>query len=76
MSLQLWEKIRQDIPDLPEQIRSGQFGALLDWLRQNIHRHGSKFEPQELMQRVTGSKIDSGAYMRYLQEKYGKIYGL
>jgi len=76
MSLQLWEKIRQDISDLPEQIRSGKFGALLDWLRQNIHRHGGKFEPQELMQRVTGSKIDSGAYMRYLQEKYGKIYGL
>ena len=48
----------------------------MDWLRQNIHRHGGKFEPQELMQRVTGSKIDSGAYMRYLQEKYGKIYGL
>jgi carboxypeptidase Taq len=76
MSLQLWERIRADIPDLSEQIRSGKFAALLDWLRKNVHHHGAKFEPQELMQRVTGSKIDSGAYMRYLKEKFGKIYGL
>ncbi len=76
MSLQLWERIRQDIPDLSDQIRNGNFAELLAWLRKNIHSYGAKFEPQELMQRVTGSKIDSRPYMRYLQGKYSKIYGL
>jgi carboxypeptidase Taq len=76
MSLQLWEKINIDIPDLSEQIRAGKFSTLLDWLRKSVHRHGAKFEPQELMQRVTGSKIDAGAYMRYLKGKFSKIYGL
>jgi carboxypeptidase Taq len=76
ISLQLWEKINADIPDLDDQIRRGEFSALLGWLRDKIHRHGAKFEPQELMQRVTGSKIDPAPYMRYLRTKFGQIYGL
>jgi len=76
ISVQLWEKINQDIPDLEGQIEAGKFGALLSWLREKIHRHGAKFEPQELVQRVTGSRIDPGAYVRYLTEKFGEIYNL
>lgn len=76
VSVQLWERINADIPDLTDQIRQGTFEPLLGWLRENIHRHGAKFEPQELMQRVTGSKIDPAPYVNYLQTKYGEIYGL
>jgi carboxypeptidase Taq len=73
---QLWECINADIPDLPEQIRRGEFAPWLDWLREKVHVHGSKFEPLELIQRVTGSKIDPAPYMRYLTSKYSEIYGL
>jgi carboxypeptidase Taq len=76
MSLQLWERIEAEIPDLTEQIRSGKFTALLEWLQHNVYCHGAKFEPQALMQRVTGSKIEAGPYLHYLQEKFSKIYGL
>jgi carboxypeptidase Taq len=76
ISAQLWEKIASDIPDLPEQFRKGKFDALLGWLREKIHVHGAKFEPQELVQRVTGSKIDPAAYLRYLRDKYSQIYEL
>ncbi|MEZ0395561.1 MAG: carboxypeptidase M32 [Anaerolineales bacterium] len=76
ISVQLWEKIQADLPDLDDQIRAGKFEALLGWLREHIHRHGRKFMPQELIQRVTGSKIDPAPYMRYLRRKYSEIYGL
>jgi carboxypeptidase Taq len=76
ISAQLWERILAEIPGLQEQFRKGDFSALLDWLRKNIHCYGSKYEPQELVQRVTGSKIDPAPYMRYLQTKFGEIYGL
>jgi len=75
ISVQLWEKIQQDIPNLEEQIERGEFSALLGWLREKIHRHGSKFEPQELVEKVTGSKIDPQPYIRYLNTKYRDIYG-
>ena len=76
ISVQLWEKINAAIPDLDDQIRAGKFDALLGWLRENIHVHGRKYEPQELVQKVTGSKITPEPYLRYLETKYSEIYGL
>jgi len=76
VSVQLWEKINKDIRGLDDQIRKGDFGELLGWLRKNIHQHGQKFEPQTLVQNVTGSKITPEPYVRYLTKKYGEIYGL
>lgn len=76
VSAQLWEKIRKDIRDLDDQICKGNFGELLGWLRTNIHQHGHKYDPQDLVQRVTGSKITAEPYVRYLTKKYSEIYGL
>jgi carboxypeptidase Taq len=75
ISAQLWERLNADIPDLPEQIRGGEFSNWLGWLHSHIHCYGSKYEPQELVARVTGTKIDPAPYMRYLTEKYRGIYG-
>jgi carboxypeptidase Taq len=76
VSAQLWEKINKDIRNLDDQIRKGDFSELLAWLRKNIHQHGQKYEPQTLVERVTGSKISPQPYVRYLTKKYGEIYGL
>ena len=76
VSAQLWEKILEDIPALPSNIRSGDFSELLAWLREKVHRHGAKFDPQEMVQKITGSKITPEPYLRYLKKKYSEIYNL
>jgi len=76
VSAQLWECINKDISNLPDQLRKGDFLELLDWLRKNLHQHGAKFEPQELVQRITGSKITPEPYINYLNKKYSEIYNL
>ncbi|NOT05958.1 MAG: carboxypeptidase M32 [Anaerolineales bacterium] len=76
VSVQLWEKINKDIRDLDSQIHDGKFDELLAWLRKNIHVHGHKYDPQDLVKNVAGSKIDPSAYVRYLTKKYSDIYGL
>ena len=68
--------IRKAIPDIEFQFRQGKFDGLLDWLRTNVHQHGAKFEPQELVKRVTGSTITPQPYLDYLQTKYTEVYGL
>jgi carboxypeptidase Taq len=75
VSVQLWESIRKDIPNLDEQIEKAEFKPLLSWLVEKVHRHAAKFECQELVQRVTGSKIDPQPYLKYLETKYTDIYG-
>jgi carboxypeptidase Taq len=54
----------------------GEFGALLGWLRENVHRHGKKYEPDALIERATGHPPDTGPYLRYLETKFGDLYGL
>lgn len=76
VSAQLWEKINKDIPDLDAQIRKGNFNVLFAWLRKNIHQYGQKYQPQQLMEMATGSRITPEPYVRYLTKKYSEIYGL
>ncbi len=76
VSAQLWEKIHESIPNLEDQISQGKFDDLLAWLRTNIHQHGSKYEPQDLIKKVTGTGITPEPYMRYLRGKYSEIYNL
>jgi carboxypeptidase Taq len=75
ISLQIWEKVREAIPDLDEQFEQGEFGALREWLGENLHRHGRKFTPKETLERVAGSPLDAGPYLRYLKDKVGELTG-
>lgn len=76
LSVQFYEKALAEHPELPEEIRGGRFETLHRWLTDNIHRHGSRYEPVELIRRVTGTGLDAGPYLRYIREKYGDIYGI
>jgi len=71
MSVQIWEKAQEDIPDLEDRIERGDFASLRDWLGDNVHAHGRKFTPQETLRRATGSTIDAKPYLAYLKRKYG-----
>jgi carboxypeptidase Taq len=75
-SVQLWEQMLKERPSVPAEIEAGQYSAILDWLREKIHRHGMKFTLPELSQRITGGPLRWEPYMHYLQTKYGEIYGL
>ncbi len=71
---QLWEKAVEDRPSIPDDIRQGEFGALLTWLQDNVYQHGRKYEPKELIERVTGKPISTEPYIRYLRRKFSEIY--
>jgi carboxypeptidase Taq len=77
LSLQFYRQTLQDLPDLPQLFTRGEFGALLNWLREHIHRHGSKFTANELIRRITGAEtLEAGPYLAYIKAKYGEIYDL
>src|SRR5262245_25481665 len=63
-------------PDIPCEIASGRFTALHGWLTENIHRHGRKFTPDEIVVRATGSPMRMEPYLAYLRGKYGELYRL
>jgi carboxypeptidase Taq len=72
---QIWERIQREIPDLDQQMASGEFGALRGWLVEHLHRYGRKFTPKETIAMVAGGPIDPEPYLRYLTSKVTSLYG-
>ena len=71
MSVQIWEKMQGDVGDLDALMERGEFTPLREWLEQNVHRHGRKYAPQELLEKAVGSQIDARPYIAYLKRKFG-----
>ena len=69
ISVQIWERMQEDVVDVSEQMGRGEFGDLREWLREHVHRHGRKFMPAEMLERIVGGPIDAEPYLRYLQAK-------
>jgi carboxypeptidase Taq len=77
LSGQFFGQAMHEIPDLPEQFSRGEFGPLLTWFVDKIHRHGRKYTANELLERVTGAPaIEAGPYLRYIKQKFSDIYGI
>lgn len=75
ISMQLWEKMEAEIGPQGEEFAKGSFLHLRDWMRDNLHQHGSKYEPAEILERVVGTReLDPGPYLGYLKRKFGEIY--
>src|SRR5215203_225425 len=76
LSAQLFEEATRARPNIREEMGDGEFGTLLGWLWENIHRHGSRFDPDELIEMATGRPLKTAPYLRYLKNKFGELYGL
>ena len=73
---QFLDRLLSDLPDAYERVAAGDLGPILGWLREKIHRHGAAKTPKELISEVTGEALEPGYFLRYLESKYGEIYGL
>jgi carboxypeptidase Taq len=76
MAAQLFAAAEEDIGDLEEDIEAGEFDALHDWLTEHVHRHGKRYETNELVRKATGEDFTADAFLDYVDEKYGALYGL
>jgi carboxypeptidase Taq len=69
MAAQLWATLSADLPELDADIAAGRFGALREWLRENVHRHGRKLPSRELLRRATGEELSVEPWLAYLEGK-------
>jgi carboxypeptidase Taq len=69
-SVQIWQAVQRDVPDLEDRVGRGEFTALREWLGEHVHELGRKFSPQETLRRATGSTIQAQPYLDYLRTTY------
>jgi len=73
---QFWTTLRAALPTLDDDVRRGEFGGLLAWLKENVHVHGRRFTAPELCERITGRRLSHEPLLAYLRAKIEPIYGL
>ncbi len=73
---QFYAKAESDIKRLDKRLERGDLKPLIEWLRVNIHSQGRRYEPAELLKKVTGRDLDPGYFIKYVKDKYSGIYSL
>jgi carboxypeptidase Taq len=72
---QISERMERDI-GYRSAVREGAFDDIRTWLDKRIHRYGQLMLADDTIKRATGAGLDSDAFIRYLEEKYAKLYGI
>lgn len=58
------------LPNMSDQISKGDFGGLLGWLRENVHKHGMRYKGPELIKNISGSDLSAKPFVDYLKAKF------
>lgn len=51
-------------------LAEGDFEPLLAFLREHVHGQGSRWTTQELLERVTGKRLDAAGFLAHVRERY------
>ena len=75
LAAQLDHHLRADVGDVDALVREGEFDPLHDWLTENIHRHGARYETDDLVREATGESFTADYFLDYADAKYRDLYG-
>jgi len=73
---QFYQTLHQEMPDLENEIKSGNLATIRQWLNQKIHEKGRLLSVADLVKQVTGEGLNPTVFLNYLKNKYRKIYRL
>jgi len=76
MAAQLYASADEEIDDLDGQVREGEFDVLHEWLTENVHRHGRRYETDDLVREATGESFSADSFLDYAHGKFGDLYDL
>ncbi|AHY46367.1 Zn-dependent carboxypeptidase [Rubrobacter radiotolerans] len=76
LSVQLYQAALEDHPEIPTETATGRFETLRGWMEEHVYRHGSRYDPEDLIPRATGRPLTAAPYLEYLEEKFTDLYAL
>lgn len=72
---QITQKMNEEI-NIYDCVEEGNFKLINFWNKEKIWKYGGLFSSKDIMQKYVGAPIHSGAYIKYLKEKYTELYQL
>ncbi len=73
---QLFKTADQQIGNLPEHLKNGDFSSLRQWLRKSVHAAGRSRPADQLMREICGNPLSVEPLMNYLRRKLTPLYRL
>lgn len=68
-------KLEKDFPEWQNEVEAGRPGAVVNYLRDNVQRHGALYDSGPLVERFTGSSLTSEPFVKYLEKKHSALWG-
>ncbi len=69
----VWNYMKKDL-DVDSAMRSGQLYEIKDYLTNKYYKYGAIYPANDLIEKVTGVKLDASYFDVYLKEKYEKLF--
>jgi len=76
VAAQIHEAALSEIGSLEEAVSDGDFAPLSGWLREKVHSQGSRWLPDELVDRATGRPLESTAFVEHVKRVCADHYGV
>jgi len=73
-SAQFIKPMEDKVGPLADILEKGKLNVIQRWLKENIHRYGRVYKPNNLCHRLSGKNLDSSDFLNYLNSKYSQIY--
>ena len=64
---QLVQAARRSLPGLDDALARGDYAPLRDWLRESVHQHGQRHQPQALIKLASGAATAADAHLARLE---------
>jgi carboxypeptidase Taq len=74
-SAQIYHAMQKDL-DITKILLGGTTKEINEWLKEKIHHYGRSVYPKDVVKMATGEDFKPEYYVRYLTEKYSKIYNI
>ena len=75
-SSQMFKKLSEINDNLYNEIEHGEFSNIINWLKENIFKHGRLFTADEVIKKACGEGLNSKVFVNYLKDKYYDLYAV
>ncbi len=74
-SAQIYNALKRERKNVEKEIEKGNFMKISAWLKEKVHNYGSEYFAEDIVKKVCGEGLNPDFYIKYLNDKYGEIYG-
>ena len=71
----LCETMSKSIPEWRNHLAEGNIASPVQWMIENVHKKSNRYDPADMIKKITGKSLTADPFIKYLDEKYSALFG-